>query len=568
MKSQYLFAKDFIFLVPIALIIGAGLAALQSPPFWVGWLGFSALLLLGLIGMIVLWRWAGSGKALAWMTGLALLLRLASGVAVYIALPINGHNVPDDKAGFVFTDAHRRDDQAWQLASSGQSLFAAFDKTYYTDQYGGLLALSALTYKVFSPDAHRPLLILLLAALTAALGVPFFYKATRLLWDPSPSLTVRAAVGGLCATNSGGGAMAPRDGRTGSRLALFASWLFVLYPESILTGGAQMREPFLLTFIAMALWGFAAWLKQGENQTEGSSNRSSFIWMGAALIGMLLVSPAMALALIVLFVGWLWLRGEHKRLPVSVLVGVGVAFFVGILFLSWSLARQNDFGGGSAIAAVLNWPRHSVLYVIHQLKSGSGQIQNVFSKMNPLMQFLFVVGYGITQPVLPPAFFEPTTLTWHIIAIFRSIGWYIMLPLLIYAPIAAWRSAPGRERRLWLWLTAFVWMWILIADIRAGGSQWDNPRYRLIFFGIEALVIGYAWLWWRDHRDSWLPRILALEVLCVLLYGQWYVARYVTKSLSMHLPIMVVLLISLVLAALIFAGGWAWDRWRGAKKRA
>ncbi len=536
MKSKYLFAKDFIFLVPIALIIGAGLAALQSPPFWIGWLGFSALLLLGLIGMIVLWRWVGSGKALAWMTGLALLLRLASGVAVYIALPINGHDMPDDKAGFVFTDAHRRDDQAWQLASSGQSLMAAFNKTYYTDQYGGLLALSALTYKVFSPDAHRPLLILLLAALTAALGVPFFYKATRLLWD--------------------------------ERLALVASWLFVLYPESILTGGAQMREPFLLTFIAIALWGFATWLKQGENQTEGSSNRSSFIWMGAALVGMLLVSPAMALALIILFVGWLWFRGERKRLPVSVLVGVGIVFLLGVLLFGWSLAHQNDFGGKSPIAAILNLPRHSVTYVIHQLESGSGQVQNVFSKMNLLMQFLFVVGYGITQPVLPPAFFEPTTLTWHIIAVFRSIGWYLVLPLLIYAPIAAWRSTPGRERRLWLWLTAFVWVWILIADIRAGGSQWDNPRYRLIFFGIEALVIGYAWLWWRDHRDAWLPRILALEVFCVLLYGQWYVARYVTKNLSMHLPITVVLGISLIFVFLVFVGGWLWDRWRGKRSHA
>ena len=165
------------------------------------------------------------------MIGLALLLRLAAGVAVYIALPINGHNSPDDKAGYVFTDAHRRDDQAWQFASSGKPLWTAFDKSYYTDQYGGLLAFSAFTYRYLSPDAQRPLLIILLASLVAALGVPFLYKATRLLWD--------------------------------EKLAVVACWLFVLYPKSILTGGAQMREPFLLTFIAMSLWGFALWLKQG-----------------------------------------------------------------------------------------------------------------------------------------------------------------------------------------------------------------------------------------------------------------------------------------------------------------
>ena len=171
------------------------------------------------------------------MIGLALLLRLAAGVAVYIALPINGHNSADDKAGYVFTDAHRRDDQAWELASSGKPLWTAFDKSYYTDQYGGLLAFSAFTYRYLSPDAHRPLLIILLAALTAALGVPFLYKATRLLWD--------------------------------DQLASVTSWLFVLYPESILTGGAQMREPFLLTFIATSLWGFADWLMKFISEVVG-----------------------------------------------------------------------------------------------------------------------------------------------------------------------------------------------------------------------------------------------------------------------------------------------------------
>lgn len=165
-----------------------------------------------------------------------------------------------------------------------------------------------------------------------------------------------------------------------------------------------------------------------------------------------------------------------------------------------------------------------------------------------------------------PAFFDPTTLTWHLIAIFRSLGWYLVLPFLIYAPIAAWRSGPGRERRLWLWLTAFAWAWILICDIRAGGSQWDNPRYRLIFFGFEALVIGYAWLWWRDHRDGWLPRILALEVLCLLLYSEWYAARY--EKIGFHLPILLVLGLSVGFVFVVFLGGWLWDRWRAQGKRA
>jgi hypothetical protein len=508
------------------LLSGSGLAALQGGSYWIGWLGFFVLWLLGLTACLAAWRWAEGGRALAWMIGLAVVLRVAAGVAVYVALPINGYDVPDDKAGYVFTDAHRRDDQAWELASSGKPLWSAFDKSYYTDQYGGLLALSALTYKALSPDAHRPLLILLLAALTAAFGVPFFHRATRLLWD--------------------------------ERLAAVSTWLFVVYPESVLTGGAQMREPFLLTFIAISLWGFAVWLKQG--------GRNGWVWMGAGIAGMLLVSPAVALAVLVLFGGWVWLLGEQKGLPWPAVVAVGSVFLAGILLLAWSLSRQHDFGGSSPLGVILNWFRSSVRYVIYELERGSGQVQNVFSRINPLAQFLFVIGYGIAQPVLPPAFFEPTTIVWRIIAIFRAVGWYILLPLLLYAPIAAWKSGEGHERRLWLWLSAVSWIWILACAIRAGGDQWDNPRYRLIFFGWQALVAGQAWTWWRDHRDAWLPRILTLEVLCVLLYGQWYLARY--NSIGIHLPIMLVIAISLVFVVLILVGGLVWDRWMGRKLNA
>ncbi len=525
MKLRGTDLKPLIFFFPVALLVGAGLASMQPGAWWIGWLAFSAVLLLGIACLFVAWRCAGGGRMMAWMVGLALALRLGAGVATYLALPINGYDVPDDKAGFVFTDAHRRDDQAWQLAQSGNSLFQAFDKTYYTDQYGGLLALSALTYRVFSPDAHRPLIMVLVAALTAALGIPFLFQAARLLWT---------------------------DG-----LASAAAWLSVLYPESILTGGAQMREPFLLTFIAIALWGFARWVHDREPR--------GWIWVGAGVVGMLLVSPAVGLATLVLLGGWLWLRGEHRRLPLPVIAAtLGILLF-GILFLAWSVSRQHDFSAASPVGVILNWFRGSVKWVIYELERGSGQIQNVFSKLNPLAQFAFVVGYGVAQPVLPPAFFEPTTLTWHVIAVFRAVGWYLLLPFLLYSPIAAWRSRDPVERRTWLWLSAFSWAWIIICAIRAGGDQWDNPRYRLIFFGVEALVAAYGWIFWLEQRDAWLPRIAVLEVVCVLLFGQWYVARY--YLLGVHLPILVVLSLSLGSAALILLGGWLWDGLKARRAR-
>jgi hypothetical protein len=516
--------RDFSIVVPAALILGAGLELIQPGASLKGWLGTSGLLILGITALFAAWRWAGAGKMLAWMTMLAFVLRLGAGVAAYLVLPIDGYNEPDDKAGFVFTDAHRRDDQAWQLASAGKPLWLAFDKTYYTDQYGGLLALSAIAYKAFSPDMHRPLLILALAALTAALGVPFFFAATGLSWGP--------------------------------RLAALATWLFAVYPESVLTGGAQMREPFLLTLIAVTFYGFAHWIRQGKPR--------HIAWMALGLVGMLLVSPAIALVALVLFGVWWRIaeEGVHARWPV--VVGAGIVLIAGVAFLGWSMASRGP-GAGSISGILGTWVKESVSWVVFQLESGSGQIQNVFSRLSPAAQFLFVVGYGVTQPVLPPAFFEPTTLTWHLIAILRATGWYVMLPLLVYAPVAVRQLRPGGERRVWSWLAAFSWVWILVCAIRAGGDQWDNPRYRLIFFSTQAAVAAFAWLAWREHKDSWLPRILAAEGWCVLVFSQWYVARYYV--VGVHFPILVVLSLCIVGLLVILVGGAVWDARKAGLRR-
>ena len=368
-------------------------------------------------------------------------------------------------------------------------------------------------------------MIILLAALTAALGVPFLYKATRLLWD--------------------------------DKLASVTCWLFVLYPELILTGGAQMREPFLLTFIAMSLWGFADWLKQGQ--------RHGWIWMAIGFVGMLMVSPAIALAALVIFAVWVYLRGEYKRIPWQALVALAVIFVLGLFVLSWGLNRTHDFGAASPIGVIFDWFRASAKWDTYRLERGSGWIQSLFRKMNTSGQLLFAIIYGLLQPVLPAAFIEPTTLTWKIIAILRAVGWYAILPLMIYGLIAAWRTPRGPERRVWLWIVGASWLWILICSIRAGGDQWDNPRYRLILFAFEALTAGYAWTWWRAHHDAWLPRIAAVEALAVLIFLQWYVSRY--YHWGGQIPFFLMIGLIVLVSAAILGGGWLWDRRAASKSR-
>jgi hypothetical protein len=502
----------------VAAAVSAIIAAMQPGSFWIGWAGFACLFGVGMLGLRAALQWSGGGRTLVLLTALAFGLRLLVGTSLYVLLPIDGYDEPDDRAGHVFTDAHRRDDQAWQLASSDAPLLAAFDRSYYTDQYGGLLAASALMYRLLSPDAHRQLLILGLAALVAALGVPFFHRAAERLWD--------------------------------AKLGAAATWLYCLYPESVLTGGAQMREPFLLTFIAIALWGFSLWLAQKP--------RASAFWLAIGLGGLVVVSPGIALATLVLLGGWLRIRGERLHFKAPIWIGAAVVFVAALVVLGLSL-RTSGSAGGTPLGIVASWFQDSVSWVIYELERGSGQVQNVFSKLVPAAQLGFVVAYGVTQPLLPAALLEPTTNTWRVIGVLRSMGWYALLPLLAYSPFAVARLPTGTKRRVWTWLAGFSWFWIALCALRAGGDQWDNPRYRLIFFGIQALVAAQAWLSWRADHDPWLPRILAAEGLCVLLFGQWYVARYLL--IGIHFPVMVVMGMCIAGVLLILLGGAAKDRW-------
>ena len=114
-------------------------------------------------------------------------------------------------------------------------------------------------------------------------------------------------------------------------------------------------------------------------------------------------------------------------------------------------------------------------------------------------------------------------------------------------------------------MIAFSWIWIIICSIRAGGDQWDNPRYRLIFFGVQALMASVAWLWWRKARDPWLPRIVAVEVICLLLFGQWYVARYFL--IGIHLPALLVVALCMTAFLVVIGGGALWDRYHAVNPR-
>jgi len=526
--------RDFLWILPLSLGMGAVLSSLQAGNWLIGWLGFSFLLLFTFLFLTLSKKWAGGGKTLAWMVALAFALRFAGGISTYLVLPVNGFDDEDDRAGFIYKDAHRRDDQAWGLADSDRSIIGGFNQSYAYDQYGGLLTMSAFIYRSLSPDAHRPLMLVLVSSFMAALGLPFLWKAVTQQW--------------------------------GAGVAVASGWVYALYPESILLGGSAMREPYLMAFSAFALWGF---LNSGalglppinsESVYKTSDLTNSRVWLALGIVGMLFVSPVVALVTLIIFAGWMYFASERGHISWRAVAVVAAVFVLGLFMLSAALDRQGNLGGNTPIAVINNFIRESFKWNVFKIEEGSGWVQKLFAEMPEWLRLPFVMVYGVFQPVLPAALFEPTTLIWKIIAILRALGWYALLPALIVSFAAATGQGSEAKRKVFIWLSFVVWGWILFTSMRGGGDQWDNPRYRAILFLWQAILAGEVWVWWRATRNVWLPRIFLMEVVFLLFFGQWYANRY--YHFGGQLPFAQMVEIILALWALICLVGWRLDRKR------
>jgi hypothetical protein len=510
------------------LLAGMGLGTLLTGldgqgNWWQGWLAFSLLSILGLYMLLAAWRKAGARRWLGWLLLLAFALRLGLGVSLSFILPVSGYDSEVQNAGYNSVDAYNRDLQSWELATSERPILDAFDKTYAVDQYGGLEALSALVYRYLSPDAHRPWLIILLGSALAALGVALLWQAARLAWD--------------------------------EKLAVLAAWIFALYPESLWLGSSQMREPFLLTFMTLGVWGLVVWLMRKE--------RSGWIWLVLGLAGMLLFSPGVALYVIVALAGWAWLKKKQPRIPWRIAALVGGVLVVGVLMLWVSLSR-GTLQGASLLDTLTGWFALSMKWDIYQLERDSGMIQFLFRDVFPeQLKVPFIFVYGLLQPVLPATLFDSSNTVWQIIGILRSLGWYMLLPVLVYSLWPILKALKEEHKTAWLWLFVLTWVWIAVSSLRAGGDQWDNPRYRLIFLLFQALLAAKGWQYYRTSHSSWLPRIISIELIFTLLFTYWYATRYFPRLPDFSFTLMVPLIV--VLAVVILLGGWWLDRRRKTK---
>jgi hypothetical protein len=163
--------------------------------------------------------------------------------------------------------------------------------------------------------------------------------------------------------------------------------------------------------------------------------------------------------------------------------------------------------------------------------------------------------YGVLRPVLPATLIEPTTAIWKIIGILRALGWYMLLPMLVLSFMAGSGSGPEKKRSLWIWLSLLAWTWILLASLRGGGDDWDNPRYRALLFMWQAVLAGQVWVWWRETRNVWFVRVMIGEIVFLLIFTQWYANRYLGWGGQLPFAWMVALILASWIA---IVGGGLW----------
>ena len=502
MKKSSYFVNDLLFSLLSGLLLGALLSLFSPGSFWLGWLEggvFAALLSLGTIRVA---RSLKVGQPLMLLMAVAFVLRLGLGIFLDQGLPTLGYDTPVQNAGYVFSDAAERDQAAYRLGNDPTVFNHDLDDFWAVDQYRGLIICSALIYRIFSPDIHRPLMLVLASAFAMSLAVAFFYSAVAKKWNQN--------------------------------LARVSGWVMALYPMGVLLGSSQMREPYLIAFASLLFWVSLDWkIKPWRTLII------SMLILGFSLPFSVPVSGASFVVVAgIVYLDWLSTRPDRKyRL-------IGSAIY-GVMLLA------------AAVAGWM-WLKGGVGYEFHLTEANSGWISELMRRYGESARLPFLTLYGLTQPVLPAAIVDPTLPVWWGISVFLAFGWYFVLPFLLYGFFAAFKAAKEDHRAVLIFLNLALIAWILISSIRGGGDQWDNPRYRTAFLPWMSIITGWVWLQLRSRKSPWFWRIVAIESECLLFFMNWYLNRHI--NLGTQIPFTMMIILMLGLAALIALAGVLWDK--------
>lgn len=526
--------KDLWLTSLVILLLGAIMAAGDGISAWLhGWIVFSLLIAIVVTILYITWQVVIGPhvqRSLLLAVATAFLIRLCVGSMLTQLLPVIGYpESREHQAGYSFTDAYMRDQQAWKLANSDDSIISAFSGKYSGDQYGGMLALETLLYRTLSPDLHRQSLILVLTAGVAAWGVLFLWKACQIWFN-------RTVAGG-------------------------AAWILALYPESILLGSSQMREAFVISGMALIFYSLT------QMPALFTTKRVSFAWIGwlvLAFIMLGLFQPPLAMIALLILIS-LWLLGMkpkdlrfHPRTLVIGFLLIGL-LFIALMVAGSIFANLPNLDRSGPLGVFIDWLARNLAFQSYLTERASGMVQKLIDTLGQQWTWLVILVYGLAQPVLPAVVGDPdaaSIMRW--IGFFRGLGWYTLALLLIYAVLAALRAKKEGHRYQLIILGIAIWVWAIISAFNGGADQWDNPRYRTLLLVWQSLLAGWAWVWSQQHKDAWLGRWLAVEAVFVLMFTEWYASRYI--SALPHLDIFVVSAITIVICSAILIRGWLIDR--------
>jgi len=130
-------------------------------------------------------------------------------------------------------------------------------------------------------------------------------------------------------------------------------------------------------------------------------------------------------------------------------------------------------------------------------------------------------------------------------------------PLMISGFLLIWRKQTKENKVALLLFFILSLVWIIVSSARAGGDQWDNPRYRSLFLVWMTLLAGWSWVETQLRRSPWLWRLLLLEFVYIGFFIHWYLSRYYDIFKRMDFWPMVKLLATI--GTIVIFGGLIFD---------
>jgi hypothetical protein len=510
MKIQW----KVVIMIGAALVCAAALAAsqgaaLRGDPWWYGevfWPNFLVFVIpmilgFGLIELCNRVFLPGEGSGFARKcTWWALGARMAFLILAPIGLLLWGYSSNRNLKGLVQRDAVNAVDTAWYAAQPGNSLIDAFHRGP-GDNTGGITTAGVALFRLLSPDLERTLLLGLIASVLTSLTVIAVYRLGRGLFSPG--------------------------------VAKAAALIVAVYPEAVMIGSSHQQLAYMTLIFSMALLALAGVIRKTEPVAgdPGLPGRRQAVILLAAMtvLGFLVGYQFAILGVICGSIFALWLSDPKKRIGrilwivagsvAAVLVVIRVLAALDIIPSAWDiLFKQYRFLYSMA------WDEFDKL----KAAGGGDFFQNVLTTMEKGPAFILAAVYGLARPALPAAIGYRNTSAdggffWQLLNFYRSLGWYALLPLLLYGTLKSLRGILLRKPEAILMF--IFWVVAIVGSYRAFGDEWDNPRYRLFALAPMALLAAWAWINQQEQKDPWFMRIVIPFAVAAVSLTVWYILR-------------------------------------------